>query len=73
MSLSMTKSQREAFVAAVRVAIISVAEPGKGPLTVPVWYRYEPGGDIFFSTGARSKKAELIRKAGRLSLCVQAR
>ncbi len=70
-SLSMTKAEREAFLADVRVAVISVAEPGRGPLTVPVWYRYQPGGDICFVTGGRSKKADLIRRAGRLSLCVQ--
>jgi|SRR5215470_3566965 len=70
-SMSMTKAEREAFLAEVRIAIISVAEPGRGPLTVPIWYRYEPGGDICFATGGRSKKADLIRRAGRLSLCVQ--
>lgn len=71
MSLAMTKAEREAFLAEVRVAVISVAEEGRGPLTVPVWYRYEPGGDICFVTGGRSKKANLIRKSGRLSFCVQ--
>jgi len=71
MELSMTRTEREAFLAGVRVAVISVADPGKGPLTLPVWYRYEPGGDIFFVTGSRSTKADLIRRAGRLSLCVQ--
>src|SRR6059036_2430308 len=71
MSLAMTKAEREAFLAETRVAIISVADDGHGPLTVPVWYAYEPGGVVRFSTGGSSKKAALIRKAGRLSLCVQ--
>ena len=71
MSLAMTRAEREAFLAEVHVAIISVAEPGRAPLTVPVWYAYEPGGVVRFATGGNSKKAQLIRKAGRLSLCVQ--
>ncbi len=71
MSLAMSKPQREAFLAATHVAIISVADAGRGPLTVPVWYRYEPGGLVRFVTGGGSQKARLIRRAGRLSLCVQ--
>ena len=71
MSLAMTKSEREAFLAGVHVAVISVNDTGRGPLTMPVWYRYEPGGDVFFTTGGESRKTALIRAAGRLSLCVQ--
>jgi len=28
----------------LRVAVISIEEAGRGPLTIPVWYRYTPGG-----------------------------
>jgi len=69
--MSMSKSEREAFLAQTRVAIVSVAEDGRGPLTIPVWYHYEPGGVVRFVTGADSKKAGLMRKAGRIGLCVQ--
>ena len=71
MSLAMSKAQREAFLAGLHVAIVSIAENGRGPLAVPIWYSYEPGGVVRFVTGGASKKAALIRKAGRLSLCVQ--
>lgn len=71
MSMSMTKAEREAFLAEPRVAVISIAEEGRGPLTIPVWYAYEAGGEIRFLTGGDSKKAALLRKAGRMSLCVQ--
>ena len=71
MPFQMSKAQREAFLAAVRVGIISVADPGRAPLTIPIWYNYEPGGLIRLVTGGESKKAELIRRAGRLSLCAQ--
>ena len=68
---TMTKSEREAFLAETHVAVIGVVEPGRGPLTVPVWYHYEPGGVVRFVTGGSSRKARLLRAAGRLSVCVQ--
>jgi PPOX class probable F420-dependent enzyme len=71
MSFSMTKGEREAFLAAVHVGVLSVADPGRGPLTVPMWYSYEPGGDVIVLTGGTSQKARLIADAGRMSLCVQ--
>ena len=70
-SLAMSRNEREAFLAATHVAAVSVADPGHGPLTVPVWYRYEPGGTVHFVTGTTSRKARLIRDAGRIGLCVQ--
>src|SRR5258706_8184818 len=71
MSLAMTRAEREAFLAEVHVAVIGIADDGRGPLTVPVWYAYEPGGALRFLTGGGSKKAVLLRRAGRMSLCVQ--
>jgi len=71
MSLAMTRAEREAFLAETRVAVVSVAEPGRGPLAVPVWYDYAPGGPLRFVTGGGSRKARLLRAAGRASLCVQ--
>jgi PPOX class probable F420-dependent enzyme len=68
---TMTKPEREAFLAETRVGIVSIAEAGRGPLTVPVWFAYEPGGVVRFVTGGASRKAKLLRAAGRLSLCVQ--
>jgi len=71
MALAMTKAEREAFLAEVHVAVISVAEDGRAPLAIPVWYSYEPGGVVRFVTGTASRKAAAIRRAGRVSLCVQ--
>ena len=68
---TMTKAEREAFLAETHVAVISVAENGRAPLTIPVWYDYEPGGTVRFVTDESSRKAALIRAAGRISLCVQ--
>jgi nitroimidazol reductase NimA-like FMN-containing flavoprotein (pyridoxamine 5'-phosphate oxidase superfamily) len=71
MSLTMTTTEREAFLAGVHVGVLSVDDPGRGPLTVPVWYAYEPGGTVDIITGAQSAKARCLRAAGRFSLCAQ--
>jgi nitroimidazol reductase NimA-like FMN-containing flavoprotein (pyridoxamine 5'-phosphate oxidase superfamily) len=71
MSLFMTKQEREAFLADVHVGVISIAEVGRGPLTVPIWYTYEPGGELRIMTGRESRKGSLLARAGRFSLCAQ--
>ena len=69
--LAMTNPEREAFLAELHVGIISIAEDGRGPLTVPIWYGYEPGGELRIVTGKASRKGRLLDRAGRFSLCVQ--
>jgi nitroimidazol reductase NimA-like FMN-containing flavoprotein (pyridoxamine 5'-phosphate oxidase superfamily) len=71
MSLIMTKQEREAFLADVHIGIISISEEGRGPLTVPIWYAYDSGGDLRIMTGRESRKGRLLVLAGRFSLCVQ--
>jgi hypothetical protein len=61
MSLTMTKEEREAFLADVHVAVISVAEDGHGPLVVPIWYSYEPGGEVRIITGPGDRYIESTR------------
>jgi nitroimidazol reductase NimA-like FMN-containing flavoprotein (pyridoxamine 5'-phosphate oxidase superfamily) len=68
----MSRAEREAFLQETRVGILSIAEPGRGPLAVPVWYAFSPGGTLRLVISSASRKAELIRAAGRASLCVQA-
>ena len=60
MSLFMTKQEREAFLADVHVGVISIADEGRGPLTVPIWYAYEPGGELRIMTGRESRKGHLL-------------
>jgi nitroimidazol reductase NimA-like FMN-containing flavoprotein (pyridoxamine 5'-phosphate oxidase superfamily) len=67
----MTKHERESFLADLHVGIISISEEGRGPLTVPIWYSYAPGAEVRVVTGETSLKAQLLRRAGRFSLCVQ--
>jgi nitroimidazol reductase NimA-like FMN-containing flavoprotein (pyridoxamine 5'-phosphate oxidase superfamily) len=71
MSLTMTVAEREAFLAGVHIGVLSVDDPGQGPLTVPVWYAYQPGGTVDVVTSGESVKARLLRAAGRFSLCAQ--
>ena len=72
MSATMTREEREQFLAEVHVAVLSVVEHGDGgPLAVPVWYSYQPGGLVSVITGGSTRKAAAIRAAGRFSLCVQ--
>jgi nitroimidazol reductase NimA-like FMN-containing flavoprotein (pyridoxamine 5'-phosphate oxidase superfamily) len=70
-SLAMSRAEREAFLAETHVGILAVAEPGRGPFAVPVWYVYEPGDDVRVVTGGASKKLPLLRAAGRATLCAQ--
>jgi len=71
MSIRMSREEREAFLADLHIGVVGISCPGRGPIVVPVWYVYEPGGKIAFITGKGSKKAELLRAAGRFTLCVQ--
>jgi PPOX class probable F420-dependent enzyme len=67
----MMPAERESFLASVHVGVLSVADPERGPLTVPIWYAYEPGGDVWLWTDTTSRKAGLLRQAARASVCVQ--
>jgi nitroimidazol reductase NimA-like FMN-containing flavoprotein (pyridoxamine 5'-phosphate oxidase superfamily) len=67
----MTKQEREKFLADLHVGIISIPEEGRGPLTVPIWYSYAPGGELRVVTARTSRKAQLLQRAGRCSLCAQ--
>ncbi|WP_336051903.1 pyridoxamine 5'-phosphate oxidase family protein [Streptomyces sp. CA2R101] len=70
MALSMR--EREQFLAEPHIGALSVVErPDRAPLTVPIWYHYTPGGELWVRTGPDSRKARAIRSAGRFSLMVQ--
>jgi PPOX class probable F420-dependent enzyme len=70
-NLPMTRAECEVFLAATHVGMLAVAEPGKGPCAVPVWYRYAAGEAVRITAGNDSRKVRLLRAAGRASLCVQ--
>lgn len=71
----LTEQERQEFLAAPHVAVLSVAsDTDRPPLTVPLWYHYQPGCPITLFTGTQgrtARKIRLIQKAGVLSLAVQ--
>ena len=70
--MPLSKSEREELLSEPHIAALSVfAGAERGPLTVPIWYQYTPGGEAWVLTGKTSKKAELIRAAGTFSLMVE--
>lgn len=70
--MPLTREEREEFLAEPHVASLAVAAgPDRGPLMMPIWYFYEPGGAVWISTEAGSRKAKLIAETGRFSLLVQ--
>jgi len=66
----MTVEEREAFLAEVHVGVLSVEEPGRGPLALPIWYRFADGV-VEMGMDGGSLKAKLLRDAGRATLTVQ--
>jgi nitroimidazol reductase NimA-like FMN-containing flavoprotein (pyridoxamine 5'-phosphate oxidase superfamily) len=67
-----SETERENFLAALHVAVLSVATGNdRPPASVPIWYDYVPGGNIRINTGAHSRKAKLIEQAGAVTLVVQ--
>jgi hypothetical protein len=71
----MTQQEREAFLAEPHIGVISIARgDNRPPMSTPVWYDYEPGGNITFftgSTGTKPQKVKLLEKSGVLTFCAQ--
>lgn len=69
--MPLSTADREAFLAEPHIAALAVAAgPDRGPLTLPIWYQYTPGGEVWFMIETRSRKTPLIEAAGRVSLMV---
>jgi hypothetical protein len=70
--MALSKEEREQFLTEPHIAALSVyAGSGRGPLTVPIWYQYSPGGEPWVLTGAGSRKHRLIEAAGHFSLMAE--
>ncbi|AFU00857.1 pyridoxamine 5'-phosphate oxidase family protein [Nocardia brasiliensis] len=67
----MTSDEREKFLAELHVGVIAIERADRAPLAVPIWYGYEPGGEVKIWTDNGSVKERLIRAAGRFSLTAQ--
>lgn len=70
--MALSTDEREQFLAEPLIAALSVAAgPDRGPLTVPIWYQYRPGGNPWVTTGLGSRKHRLIEQTGYFSLMVE--
>jgi len=69
--LSMSRTDRERFLADPHVGVLSVERADDPPLMSPIWYRYAPGSAVEFNTESAAEKVRLMEACGRASLCVQ--
>ena len=67
----MTQQEKELFLADLHVGVLSIPNGAHAPLTVPVWYDYKPGGELWFLTGPTSRKGRLLKVGVPISLCAQ--
>jgi hypothetical protein len=70
MDLRMSADERWAFVDAPRIGVLTIADGERGPLASPLWYAVVDGA-IRFAIGPDSRKAELLGRSRRATLCVQ--
>lgn len=68
---SMTTEEKQQFLAELHVGVIGINEPDRGPLTVPIWYSYEPGEVVKVITASHSRKGRLLQLGSRVSLAAQ--
>ena len=71
MDLRMDKKQRDTFLNDVRIGVLGLGDGERGPLTAPLWYVYEGGGQLWFMVELGSRKDKLMSESKRVSLCVQ--
>ena len=67
----MTQEEKQVFLADVHVGVLALNDGDRGPLMVPMWYDYEPGGELWFLTGPQTRKGKLIQVGTRVSLVAQ--
>ncbi|MFQ5556516.1 MAG: pyridoxamine 5'-phosphate oxidase family protein [Acidimicrobiales bacterium] len=66
----MSRAERQEFLAGLHVGVIAVTA-GDRSLAVPIWYDYEPGGDVWIITGPTTIKGRALEETRRYSLCAQ--
>lgn len=67
----LTESERTELLTAGHVAVVSfAADDGRPPFSLPIWYHYEPGGNLYLSTRAGNRKTRLARASRALTLVV---
>jgi nitroimidazol reductase NimA-like FMN-containing flavoprotein (pyridoxamine 5'-phosphate oxidase superfamily) len=55
--MALSVEEREQFLAEPHIGALSVVERAdRAPLTVPIWYQYSPGGELWVLTEPGSRK-----------------
>ena len=66
MPSQMTEQERQEFLAQPHIRVISSAsDSDRPPLSVPLWYGYQPGGNISFFTGTQGPQDRAHRESRR--------
>jgi len=68
---TMSREERERYLADLHVGVIAVERPDRAPLALPIWYGYEPGGEVRLWTTEGTLKHKVISAAGRFTITVQ--
>jgi nitroimidazol reductase NimA-like FMN-containing flavoprotein (pyridoxamine 5'-phosphate oxidase superfamily) len=71
----LTEQEQQQFLAEKHIAVLSIpSDDERPPLAFPVWYAYEPGGDVAYythRTDPPSRKLRLLHEGTPVSFCIQ--
>lgn len=67
----MSEQERQAFLADLHVGVLSIPRGEGAPLSAPIWYDYEPGGDIWVLLSPQSLKAKLLSEGCAVTMVAQ--
>jgi nitroimidazol reductase NimA-like FMN-containing flavoprotein (pyridoxamine 5'-phosphate oxidase superfamily) len=67
----MSEQERQSFLADLHVGVLSVPRQNGAPLAAPIWYDYQPGGEIWVLVGKGSLKAKLLSEGAGVTLVAQ--
>lgn len=71
----LTDQKQQQFLGETHIAVSSIpSDDERPPLTIPVWYGYQPGGDVTYythRTDPPSRKLRLLGAGTPVSVCVQ--
>ena len=70
-AISMTRAEREEFLADLHVGVIAIEREGQPPLAVPIWYEYRPDQGVWVLTEEDSQKGRALKAAKRFTLVAQ--
>jgi len=67
----MSEQERQSFLADLHVGVLSIPRQDGAPLTAPIWYDYQPGGEVWVLVGKSSLKARLLSEGSQVTLVAQ--